>query len=89
MFGTIAPTDYNGINPRLFKSGGRSRITGQNSQRSQSDRVLAHGLPPSLLPTKVLVALHGGVLDLQSEVSVGTSVTVRFPVERILAPLEN
>ena len=39
--------------------------------------------------TKALVELHGGVLDLQSEVSVGTTVTVRFPAERIVASLDN
>ena len=33
--------------------------------------------------TKSLVELHGGSLDLQSQVGVGTTVTVRFPVERI------
>jgi signal transduction histidine kinase len=38
---------------------------------------------------KALVELHGGVLDLQSEVGVGTTVTVRFPVERIVASLDN
>ena len=32
---------------------------------------------------------HGGVLDLQSEVGVGTTVTVRFPAERIVASLDN
>ena len=34
--------------------------------------------------TKSLVELHGGSLDLQSEVGVGTTVTVRFPAERIV-----
>ncbi len=28
--------------------------------------------------------MHGGYLDLQSEVGVGTTVTVRFPAERII-----
>ncbi len=35
--------------------------------------------------TKALVEQHGGCLDLQSEVGVGTTVTVRFPAERIVA----
>ena len=35
--------------------------------------------------TKSLVELHGGSLDLQSEVGVGTTVTVRFPAERIVS----
>jgi signal transduction histidine kinase len=35
--------------------------------------------------TKDLVELHGGSLDLQSEVGVGTTVTVRLPAERIVA----
>ncbi len=39
--------------------------------------------------TKALVELHGGALDLQSEVSVGTTVTVRFPVERIVQSLDD
>ncbi len=34
--------------------------------------------------TKSLVELHGGSLGLQSEVGVGTTVTVRLPGERIL-----
>ncbi len=34
--------------------------------------------------TKALVELHGGTLDLQSQVGVGTSATVRFPAERIV-----
>ncbi len=35
--------------------------------------------------TKSLVELHGGSLDLQSEVGVGTTVTVRFPAERVVS----
>ena len=34
--------------------------------------------------TKALVELHGGTLDLQSQVGVGTTATVRFPAERIV-----
>ncbi len=34
--------------------------------------------------TKSLVEMHGGSLNLQSEVGVGTTVTVRFPKERIV-----
>ena len=33
--------------------------------------------------TKELIELHGGSLDLQSEVGAGTTVTVRFPAARI------
>ena len=35
--------------------------------------------------TKALVELHDGSLELQSEVDVGTTVTVRFPAERIVS----
>jgi len=34
--------------------------------------------------TKALVELHGGSLDLQSQVGVGTTVTVSFPTARIM-----
>ncbi len=34
--------------------------------------------------TKSLVELHGGCLDLQSQVGVGTTVTVRLPASRIV-----
>ena len=34
--------------------------------------------------TKSLVELHSGSLDLQSEIGAGTTVTVRFPAERIV-----
>jgi len=40
------------------------------------------GLPLS----KALVEKHGGVLDLQSRLGVGTTVTVRLPAERVLPP---
>ncbi len=33
---------------------------------------------------KALVEMHGGSLDLQSEVGVGTTITVRLPAERIV-----
>jgi PAS domain S-box-containing protein len=35
--------------------------------------------------TKALVELHGGVLDLQSKLGVGTVVTIILPVERVVA----
>jgi signal transduction histidine kinase len=34
--------------------------------------------------TKSLIELHGGSLDLQSTIGVGTTVTVRFPANRIV-----
>jgi signal transduction histidine kinase len=34
--------------------------------------------------TKALVELHGGYIDLQSEVGVGTTATIRFPTSRIV-----
>jgi PAS domain S-box-containing protein len=34
--------------------------------------------------TKGLMEMHGGSLDLQSQVGVGTTVTVRFPASRIM-----
>ncbi len=34
--------------------------------------------------TKALVELHGGCFDLQSQVGVGTTATVRFPATRII-----
>ena len=37
--------------------------------------------------TKSLVELHGGSLDLQSDVGVGATVTVRFPANRIVNSL--
>ena len=39
--------------------------------------------------TKSLVEMHGGYLDLQSKVGVGTTVTVRFPAERIVELLRD
>ena len=34
--------------------------------------------------TKALVELHGGTLELDSEIGVGTTVTLRFPAERVM-----
>ena len=36
--------------------------------------------------TKSLVELHGGMLDLDSEHGVGTTVTIRFPAARVVRP---
>ncbi len=38
--------------------------------------------------TKALAESHGGTLDLQSAVGIGTTVTVRFPAERIVSATE-
>jgi signal transduction histidine kinase len=37
--------------------------------------------------TKVLVELHGGCLDLQSDSGIATTATVRFPADRILGSI--
>ena len=34
--------------------------------------------------TRALVELHGGMFDLQSEVGVGTKVTIQFPATRVV-----
>ncbi len=39
--------------------------------------------------TKAFVEIHGGCLDLQSQVGVGTTATVRFPAERIVGSRED
>ena len=39
--------------------------------------------------TKALVESHGGSLDLQSQFGVGTTVTVRFPAERVVGALRD
>jgi signal transduction histidine kinase len=57
------------------------------SQFGQVDSVLNRqheGTGLGLPLTKSLVELHGGSLDLQSNVGVGTTVTVRFPAERVI-----
>ncbi|MBL4740464.1 MAG: PAS domain-containing protein [Sneathiella sp.] len=39
--------------------------------------------------TKSLVEMHGGYMDLKSELGVGTSVTVHFPANRAVSPSIN
>jgi len=59
------------------------------SQFGQVDSTLGRrheGTGLGLPLTKALVELHGGSLDLQSEPGVGTTVTARFPAERICDP---
>jgi signal transduction histidine kinase len=36
--------------------------------------------------TKSLVELHGGMLDLDSRLGAGTTVTIRFPATRVVRP---
>ncbi len=56
-----------------------------DSKRNRSQEGTGLGLPLS----KSLAELHGGSLDLQSRPGVGTTVTVCFPAERIVASLDN
>ena len=50
------------------------------SQLNRTAEGTGLGLPLS----KSLIEIHGGSLDLQSEVGVGTTVTIRFPPERVV-----
>lgn len=50
-----------------------------DSRLNRANKGTGLGLPLS----KALVELHGGTLDLESELGVGTTVTVRFPPERV------
>ena len=59
------------------------------SQFGQVDSALARkheGTGLGLPLTKSLVELHDGSVSVQSEVGVGTTITVYFPAERIVAP---
>ncbi len=53
------------------------QLEGQMNRRFEGTGL---GLPL----TKSLVELHGGSMDLQSELGVGTKITVRFPAERVV-----
>ena len=57
------------------------------SKFGQIDSVLSRryeGTGLGLSLSKALIELHGGSLDLQSELGVGTTVTVRFPTNRLI-----
>jgi signal transduction histidine kinase len=43
-----------------------------------------HGTGLGLPLTKALTELHGGILDLRSEVGAGTTVTITLPSERVM-----
>ncbi|MHA1599869.1 MAG: ATP-binding protein, partial [Alphaproteobacteria bacterium] len=65
----------------------REDVSKALSQFGQIDSTLSRqheGTGLGLPLTKALVELHDGSLDLQSQPSVGTTVTVRFPAERIV-----
>ena len=72
----IAPSDI----PKALSQFGQ--IDGKLARRYEGTGL---GLPL----TKALVEQHGGSLELQSDVGVGTTVTVRFPAGRIVASLDN
>lgn len=68
----IAPDDI----PNVLASFGQVE-----SALSREQQGTGLGLPL----TKSLVEMHGGSLELQSEIGVGTTATVRFPAERIVS----
>ena len=71
----IAPTD-------IPKALGRfQQVDGRLNRKHEGS-----GLGLTL--TKSIVELHGGSLDLQSKLGEGTTVTVRFPAERTVAPAD-
>ena len=68
----IAPEDI----PKALSVFGQ--VDGQLNRKQQGTGL---GLPL----TKALTELHGGTFDIKSEVGVGTTITVQFPAERIVA----
>jgi signal transduction histidine kinase len=66
----IAPEDI----PKALSQFGQ--IDGDLNRKYQGTGL---GLPL----TKALIEMHGGTLDVQSQVGIGTTVTVHFPVTRI------
>jgi signal transduction histidine kinase len=70
----IAPEDI----PRALSQFGQVE-----NPRNQNHEGTGLGLPL----TKALVELHGGCLDIQSEIGVGTTITVCFPAGRIVETL--
>ena len=44
------------------------------------------GAGPGLPLTKALAELHGGWLELDGEIGLGTTVSLRFPAGRIIQP---
>lgn len=79
--GLVIQVDDNGIGialedvPKALSPFGQ--IDGKLNRKNDGTGL---GLPLA----KSLVELHGGSLDLQSQVGIGTTVTVRFPPERIV-----
>ena len=61
--------------PKILKP--FTQVEGDLSRKHQGTGL---GLPLC----KILIELHGGYLDFQSEVEVGSTVTVRFPKERVV-----
>ena len=52
------------------------------NQAQQEHKGTGLGLPLS----KSLVELHGGTMGIESQLAVGTTITLQFPIERAVAP---
>ena len=57
-----------------------ARFEQVDGQRNRQYEGTGLGLPL----TKALIELHGGTLELESQVGVGTTITARFPADRVM-----